>query len=313
MELPEAEECCGFGGTFAVKNADVSAAMLEAKLDNVLDTGADVVCACDSSRLLHIGGGLRRRGRQFARSTSPRCSPREPGRANGTCRAVPARGAGGLANTTGPSQRPTRDSNDPVEAAQAVNEVPDWEELRDAGAALKDVALLSLDRLLVDLEAAVVRRGGSVHWARDAAEANALVTELVQREGVDSVVKVKSLATEEIGLNEALAAVGVHAIETDLAELIVQLAGERPSHLLFPAITRTETRSATSSASASSSLSWATRLASSRRRRAGSCARRSSALASQSRARTSPAPTPEASWWSNPRETAACARRCRTC
>jgi L-lactate dehydrogenase complex protein LldE len=62
VELPEAEECCGFGGTFAVKNADVSAAMLDAKLDQVLATGADVVCACDSSCLLHIGGGLRRRG-----------------------------------------------------------------------------------------------------------------------------------------------------------------------------------------------------------------------------------------------------------
>jgi L-lactate dehydrogenase complex protein LldE len=62
FELPDAEECCGFGGTFAVKNPDVSAAMLDAKLDHVLATGAGVVCACDSSCLLHIGGGLRRRG-----------------------------------------------------------------------------------------------------------------------------------------------------------------------------------------------------------------------------------------------------------
>jgi L-lactate dehydrogenase complex protein LldE len=62
VELPEADECCGFGGTFAVKNADVSAAMLDAKLEHVLATGADVVCACDSSCLMHIGGGLRRRG-----------------------------------------------------------------------------------------------------------------------------------------------------------------------------------------------------------------------------------------------------------
>jgi L-lactate dehydrogenase complex protein LldE len=62
VELPDADECCGFGGTFAVKNADVSAAMLDAKLDHVLATGAEVVCACDSSCLLHIGGGLRRRG-----------------------------------------------------------------------------------------------------------------------------------------------------------------------------------------------------------------------------------------------------------
>jgi L-lactate dehydrogenase complex protein LldE len=62
VELPEAEECCGFGGTFAVKNADASAAMLDEKLGNVLATGAEVVCACDASCLMHMGGGLHRRG-----------------------------------------------------------------------------------------------------------------------------------------------------------------------------------------------------------------------------------------------------------
>jgi L-lactate dehydrogenase complex protein LldE len=61
VDLPDAEECCGFGGTFAVKNADVSAAMLDMKLDRILDSGADAVCACDASCLLQIGGGLRRR------------------------------------------------------------------------------------------------------------------------------------------------------------------------------------------------------------------------------------------------------------
>jgi len=64
VELPDADECCGFGGTFAVKNADVSAAMLDAKIDNILASGAEAVCACDSSCLMHIGGGLRRRGSQ---------------------------------------------------------------------------------------------------------------------------------------------------------------------------------------------------------------------------------------------------------
>jgi L-lactate dehydrogenase complex protein LldE len=60
VELPEAEECCGFGGTFAVKNADVSTAMLSDKLRAVLDTGAEVLCALDSSCLMHMGGGLSR-------------------------------------------------------------------------------------------------------------------------------------------------------------------------------------------------------------------------------------------------------------
>ena len=62
VALPDAEECCGFGGTFAVKNADVSAAMLDEKLTAIESSGADSVCACDSSCLMHIGGGLRRRG-----------------------------------------------------------------------------------------------------------------------------------------------------------------------------------------------------------------------------------------------------------
>jgi L-lactate dehydrogenase complex protein LldF len=120
--------------------------------------------------------------------------------------------------------------------AAAVAELRDWEQLRDAGAAIKDGALRSLDRLLVELEAAVTRRGGVVSWAGDADEANAIVAGIARDVGAAEVVKVKSLATDEIGLNEALAAEGIEAIETDLAELIVQLAGERPSHLLVPAI-----------------------------------------------------------------------------
>jgi L-lactate dehydrogenase complex protein LldE len=62
VDLPAAEECCGFGGTFAVKNPDVSAAMLDEKLAAIAASGADAVCACDSSCLMHIGGGLHRRG-----------------------------------------------------------------------------------------------------------------------------------------------------------------------------------------------------------------------------------------------------------
>jgi L-lactate dehydrogenase complex protein LldF len=128
--------------------------------------------------------------------------------------------------------------------AAVVSEVPDWEELREAGRALKDGAIARLDEVLVELEASVTRAGGTVHWARDAEEANRIVVDLVRRTGAGEVVKVKSLTTDEIRLNEALAEAGVEAVETDLAELIVQLAGERPSHLLVPAIhkNRTEIR-----------------------------------------------------------------------
>ena len=139
-----------------------------------------------------------------------------------------------------------RHAQDGIRARRAgvVAEVSGWEALRDEGAAIKDRALLRLDAVLEELEHSVTARGGVVHWARDALEANEIVTGLVRDTGVDEVVKVKSLTTDEIGLNEALARAGVRAIETDLAELIIQLAGERPSHLLVPAIhkNRTEIR-----------------------------------------------------------------------
>src|SRR6185436_7612120 len=122
--------------------------------------------------------------------------------------------------------------------ARAVAEIDDWEELRLAGAAIKDEALARLPELLPELERNVTAAGGVVHWARDAAEANAIVVGLVRAAGADEVVKVKSMATQEIELNEALAAAGIAAWETDLAELIVQLGQDLPSHILVPAIHR---------------------------------------------------------------------------
>lgn len=120
--------------------------------------------------------------------------------------------------------------------AQVVDEMPDWEALREAGRAIKERTLRHLDDYLLELEASVTRAGGQIHWARDAAEACRIVTELAQQHQVDEVVKVKSMTTEEIGLNEALQTAGINAIETDLAELIIQLAEEKSSHILVPAI-----------------------------------------------------------------------------
>ncbi|MDT4937045.1 MAG: L-lactate dehydrogenase complex protein LldF [Pseudonocardiales bacterium] len=122
--------------------------------------------------------------------------------------------------------------------AAAVAELDDWEQLRAAGAAIKDDVLAHLERYLIQLEERVTAHGGTVHWARDANEANRIVTELVRAAGAGEVVKVKSMATQEIGLNDALAAAGIHALETDLAELIVQLGHDTPSHILVPAIHR---------------------------------------------------------------------------
>jgi L-lactate dehydrogenase complex protein LldF len=122
--------------------------------------------------------------------------------------------------------------------AAVVAELPDWEELRAAGEAIKRHTLAHLDRYLEQLEDQVTAHGGTVHWARDANEANRIVTALVRGTGATEVVKVKSIVTDEIGLNEALAQAGITAHETDLAELIVQLGHDRPSHILVPAIHR---------------------------------------------------------------------------
>jgi len=122
--------------------------------------------------------------------------------------------------------------------AAAVAEVEDWAQLRAAGAAIKDEVLAHLDTYLLELEEKVTAHGGTVHWARDANEANAIVTELVRSTGSSEVIKVKSMVTQEIGLNEALADAGITPIETDLAELIVQLGHDVPSHILVPAIHR---------------------------------------------------------------------------
>ena len=122
--------------------------------------------------------------------------------------------------------------------AEVVDELPDWAELRAAGAAIKDDVLAHLDQYLVQLETQVTDRGGTVHWARDAVEANRIAVDLVRRASASEVVKVKSMATQEIGLNDALSGAGITPWETDLAELIVQLGHDTPSHILVPAIHR---------------------------------------------------------------------------
>ncbi|MBM0228047.1 MULTISPECIES: lactate utilization protein B [Micromonospora] len=125
-----------------------------------------------------------------------------------------------------------------AKSSAVISEVPDWPELRAAGRAIKSDTMARLPELLEQLEAAVTAAGGTVHWATDAVEANRIVTDLVRATGADRVMKVKSMATQEIGLNEALEAAGIEPVETDLAELIVQLGRDRPSHILVPAIHR---------------------------------------------------------------------------
>lgn len=111
-----------------------------------------------------------------------------------------------------------------------------WEQLRQAGHDIRQHTAVHLDHYLELLERRVAEAGGHVHWARDAAEANATVLRIAREHGVSRAVKVKSMATEEIGLNAALTQAGIETLETDLGEFIVQLAGVSPSHIIVPAI-----------------------------------------------------------------------------
>ena len=122
--------------------------------------------------------------------------------------------------------------------AGLIAETPDWQQLRTAGAAIKDDVLHHLDEYLEEFERNATARGAHVHWARDAEEATQLVTTLVQQTGHDEVIKVKSMATQEIGLVKALEHAGIAAHETDLAEMIIQLSNDRPSHIVVPALHR---------------------------------------------------------------------------
>ena len=128
--------------------------------------------------------------------------------------------------------------------ARVAAELDDWEELRSAASAIKADVQHRLPELLETFERNATEAGATVHWARDGAEANRIAARIVREAGAEEVVKVKSMATQEIELNEHFESEGLSAWETDLAELIVQLAEDKPSHILVPAIhyNRTEIR-----------------------------------------------------------------------
>jgi L-lactate dehydrogenase complex protein LldF len=116
----------------------------------------------------------------------------------------------------------------------------DAEELRDRAHVARMRVIDDLDMHLERFRAAVEARGGRTTLARTAADANAYIVDLCRRRGATLAAKSKSMASEEIGLNDALEAAGVKAVETDLGEYIIQLAGEHPVHILAPAIEKTK-------------------------------------------------------------------------
>ena len=151
---------------------------------------------------------------------------------------------------------------------RVVSEMPDWQELREAGRRIREHTMEHLDVYLEQFEENCTRAGGVVHWARDGEEARQIVVRLATEaiaagsvspniagrsagevDGTEpgageasaapmrgEVIKIKSMTTEEIQLNKALEAAGIHPYETDLAELIIQLGQDQPSHIVVPAL-----------------------------------------------------------------------------
>ncbi len=117
-----------------------------------------------------------------------------------------------------------------------VEEKTDWQALRAAGAAIRDHALENLGAYLEQFEERCIAAGGVVHWATDAADARRIVLDILREEQAREVIKIKSMTTAEIQLNPHLQAAGVDVFETDLAEIILQLGNDEPSHIVVPAL-----------------------------------------------------------------------------
>jgi len=153
-----------------------------------------------------------------------------------TSRAFQANARAGLANDTLQKALAMARTGFPLKRAEAVARLPEFEDLREAGRAIKDHTLAHLDFYLERYERNVLVSGGQVHWVRNAEEARAAVLAICRSVGAKTVTKGKSMVAEEIALNDFLEANEITAVETDLGEYIIQLRHEPPSHIIAPAI-----------------------------------------------------------------------------
>jgi L-lactate dehydrogenase complex protein LldF len=124
--------------------------------------------------------------------------------------------------------------------AAAIAELPNFEDIRDAAAEIRERAINHLDRYLLRFEQEATARGAVVHWAETADDVNRIVADIAAQHGVQRIVKSKSMVSEECGLNDALEARGLNVLETDLGEYILQLAHEPPSHIVAPVVHKTK-------------------------------------------------------------------------
>ena len=238
VPFADQDECCGFGGVFSIKMPEISASVMDRKLAAVEASGADRLVSCDLGCLLHLAGGLRRRGSQ-GQGPALRGSARRGAAVNAA--ALPpfperARAALGDANLHVALERATgaarlaprlrlRLPRRTPSASATRSGAPRWTCCATSPSHLERFE----ERLLAERRARALgggrrRRQPRACWRSRAAH------------DVRRVVKSKSMATEETHLNEALEAAGLHVVETDLGEYVVQIGRDRPSHIILPII-----------------------------------------------------------------------------
>ncbi len=247
VPLERFDECCGFGGSFAVRYPGISGAMVTDKASYIEKTGADLVVTTDAGCLMNIGGCIRRRGcavqfRHLAEilvNTGPGEDPHMTDYAKHEHHDFTAAAAQALGNAS--LQAALTRLADTLMAGnrRGFAALKDSDALRDHAKQIKEHTLAHLDHYLEQLEASVRKLGGTVHWAATAEDARQIVVQIARNTKCRRAVKSKSMTSEEIHLNPALAKAGIEVTETDFGEYILQVAGERPSHLVAPAVHHT--------------------------------------------------------------------------
>jgi len=142
----------------------------------------------------------------------------------------------GLYEPAGPAATGLAAERSTKQNRQITDAIPSWQLWREAAAQIKAFAVANLDKLLVEFERNITARGATVLWAEDARQANRYVLDIAREHQVETVVKGKSMVSEEMELNRSFESAGIRALETDLGEYIVQLAGQRPTHIVTPAL-----------------------------------------------------------------------------
>ena len=254
--LPEAEVCCGFGGLFAVKMSDISGEMLARKLDAIEACGADTIAVTDVSCGMHMAGGLRRRRSKVriahiadvlaGRRATPESSDADDSGASAKDVVNPVdvpfyrRVEDALAKTR-MRQAVRHTSGRAMESRRAaIAELDSSDAVRDQARAIRSRTLAALDQHLDTFATNVEKNGGTVYFAETGDDAVEYIRRLARERGVRTIVKGKSMVSEEIELNPVLEGDGIEVVETDLGEYIVQLDNDKPSHIVAPILHKTK-------------------------------------------------------------------------